>query len=96
MRAAFIILGLIITTLANAEIVMESYGSGAKEYWIIYDDAIEHSENLVVFLHGHGANNPAPETQYKVEHPLGRSGWIIGILDGFFGYKERTLCNDGT
>ena len=58
MRAAFIIISLIITTLAKAEIVMESYGSGAKEYWIIYDDAVEHSENLVVFLHGHGANNP--------------------------------------
>lgn len=55
-----IMLFLIMPLIGLAKINVDTYGSGAKKYWVIYDSESEElSDNLIVFLHGYGASNPA-------------------------------------
>lgn len=51
---------LMAPMLSHAQITIEELGNGGKRFWVIYDQNTPiHSPNLVVFLHGYGASNPA-------------------------------------
>lgn len=45
---------------ANSTLKIEAHGAGTSKYWLIYanQDSI-HANQLIVFLHGYGASNPA-------------------------------------
>ncbi|MEM1214356.1 MAG: alpha/beta fold hydrolase [Bacteroidota bacterium] len=60
MRALFSILILLSTTSLSATNQITSHGTGADRFWLIHDDSANTQvRELVVFVHGYAAANPA-------------------------------------
>ena len=63
-------MSFMLTSFLYGQIVTHEYEKGGERFWLIYHEGVElHPSNLVVFLHGYGANNPGSY-----------GGWILDIV----------------
>ncbi len=60
MKKILLLAFALVSLKLHAQLGIGEFGNGPRKFWVFYEESVEqYSDNLVVFLHGFAASNPA-------------------------------------